>query len=310
MPADLEASRPQEVEVVLTDLATYTEQISEAAMLLGDLSIAQIPGANRAMVKDFMALERNYLAYQQSLSEGVQRLIRDCVQLKNALAHKGTLPAADDGHFADLLDRARKNEFMVFDFSKGEPEQFQHMYEEIAKRATKSLKKLNRKENFLQLCCCLSKLGAVAAGLTAVGGCVALLVLAGPLIAAAALPLVPAAISCVRLDIACKTSLVKVKELKSVVSDVQQNTMQRWGGTIADESRVSATQSKLDNFPSVQPPADLSNAEALQRVCRQLQPHEGALDRLVKHLERTQDQLEGNIAARQSQLDRQKIPEK
>ncbi len=74
---------------------------------------------------------------------------------------------------------------MVFDFSKGEPEQFQHMYEEIAKRATKSLKKLNRKENFLQLCCCLSKLGAVAAGLTAVGGCVALLVLAGPLIAAA-----------------------------------------------------------------------------------------------------------------------------
>ncbi len=51
MPADLEASRPQEVEVVLTDLATYTEQISEAAMLLGDLSIAQIPGANRAMVK-------------------------------------------------------------------------------------------------------------------------------------------------------------------------------------------------------------------------------------------------------------------
>ncbi len=44
---------------------------------------------------------------------------------------------------------------------------------------------------------------------------------------------------------------VKVKELKSVVSDVQQNTMQRWGGTIADESRVSATQSKLDNFPSV-----------------------------------------------------------
>ncbi len=60
--------------------------------------------------QDFMALERNYLAYQQSLSEGVQRLIRDCVQLKNALAHKGTLPAADDGHFADLLDRARKNE--------------------------------------------------------------------------------------------------------------------------------------------------------------------------------------------------------